>query len=80
MPIEYQRVNCHIIFDIKMEDLRRKVRLVAGGHVKNPQATIIYATVFSMETVRIDLTLAALNDIPVEVADIKNDYINVPVT
>ena len=33
VTIEYQRVNCHIIFDVNMEDFRCKARLVAGGHV-----------------------------------------------
>ena len=33
IPIGYQQVNCHMIFDVKMEDFRRKDRLVAGGHV-----------------------------------------------
>ena len=33
VPIGYQRVNCHMIFDVKMEYFRRKARLVARGHV-----------------------------------------------
>ena len=33
LPIGYQRVNFHMIFDVKMEDSWRKVILVAGGHV-----------------------------------------------
>ena len=32
-PPGYQFVKCHLVFDIKMEDLRRKARLVAGGHM-----------------------------------------------
>jgi hypothetical protein len=31
--------ECHMIFDIKMEDLRRKSRLVAGGHKTDAPAT-----------------------------------------
>ena len=79
VPIGYQRVNCHMIFDVKMEDFRRKARLVAGGHVTAPPATITYASVVSRETVRIALTIAALNDLPVKVADIQNAYITAPV-
>ena len=63
VPIGFKRVNCHIIFDVKMEDFRRKYRLVAGSHTINPPSTIIYASVVSRETVRIALTLAALNDL-----------------
>jgi hypothetical protein len=33
IPIGYQRMRCHIIFNVKMEDFRRKARLVAGGHM-----------------------------------------------
>ena len=80
MPILYQRVNFHMIFDVKMEDLRRKARLVAGGHETDPPSTITYSSVVSRETVRISLTLAALNDFPVKVADIQNAYITAPVT
>ncbi len=28
--IGYQKIPCHMIFDIKMEDIQRKARLVAG--------------------------------------------------
>ena len=31
-PIGYQKIPCHMIFDVKMEDFRRKARLIAGGH------------------------------------------------
>ena len=32
IPSNYQKVDCHIIFDIKMsENFRRKARMVAGG-------------------------------------------------
>jgi hypothetical protein len=32
-PNGYQKIPCHMVFDIKMEDFRRKARLVAGGHM-----------------------------------------------
>ena len=80
VPIGYQRVNCHMIFDIKTEDLRWTTRLVAGGHVTEPPSTITYEIIVSMDIVRIDLTLSALNYLPVKVADIHNSYIPSPVT
>ena len=43
VPIGYQRVNFHMIFDIKMEDFWRKARLVAGGHVADPPDNITCA-------------------------------------
>ena len=69
-PIGYQRLNCHIIFDIKMEDFRYKARLVAGGHMTEPPATITHEIVVSRETARISLTLDHLSDFPVKLADI----------
>ena len=80
VPIGFQRVNCHMIFDVKMKDFRRKARLVVGGHVTEPPATITYVIIVSRETVRIALSLITLNHFPVKVAEIRNDYIPAPVT
>ena len=33
VPKGYQKIKCKLIFDVKMEDFRRKARLVAGGHM-----------------------------------------------
>ena len=79
-PVGYQRIPCHMIFDIKMEDFRRKARLVAGGHITKAPATITYASVVSRETVRIALLMAALNDLNVKVGDVLNAYITAPIT
>ena len=43
----YDRVNFHMIFDVKMEDFRCKSRLVAGGHVIDPPSTITYTGLVS---------------------------------
>ena len=40
--------------------------------------TITYSSVVGRETVRIALTLAALNDLEVKVADIMNAYVTAP--
>ena len=65
VPIGYQKIQCHMVFDIKMEDFTRKARLVAGGHKTDAPATITYVSVVSRETVRIALLMAALNDLEV---------------
>ena len=67
-----------MIFDIKMEDFRRKACLVAGRHMTNVPAIYTYASVVKRETVRIALTLAALNSLEVMAADIMNAYITAP--
>ena len=74
----YQFVRCHMVFDVKMEDFRRKARLVAGGHMTEAPPSITYASAVSRETVRIALTLAALNDLDVQVGDVMNAYITAP--
>jgi hypothetical protein len=77
IPIGHQQIRCHMIFDVKREDFRRKARLVAGGHTTAAPATITYASVVSRESVRIALLLAALNDVEVKTADIYA-YITAP--
>jgi len=79
-PIGYQKIPCHMIFDIKMEDFKRKARLVAGGHKTDAPATMTYASVVSRETVRVALTIAALNDLEVKAGDVLNAYITAPIT
>ena len=71
---------CHMIFGVKMEGFCRKARLVAGGHVIDPPSKITYVSVVSRNTVRIPLTLAALNYFPVKVEDNQNAYITEPFT
>ena len=76
----HQLVQWHMVFDIKMEDFRQKVRLVAGGHMTKAPATITYASVVSRETVRIALMIATLNDLEVKLENILNAYVQAPVT
>jgi hypothetical protein len=57
-PIGYQKIPCHMICDVKMEDFRQKARVVAGSHRTEAPATITYASVVSHETVRLALTFA----------------------
>ena len=77
-PSDHQYMKCHMIFDVKMEDFRRKARLVAGGHMTKAPATLTYASVVSRETVRIALLMAALNDVDIWAADVLNAYITAP--
>ena len=45
LPNGLQYVNCHMVFDIKMEDFWRKAHLVVGGHITNTPDTIMYSGV-----------------------------------
>ena len=78
-PRDHQFVKCHMIFYIKIENFRRKARLVAGGHMTTAPVAVTYGSVVSRETVRIALNLAALNDLEVKCGDVLNAYITAPV-
>ena len=79
VPPGHQYMDCHIIFDLKMGSLRCKARMVAGGHmVDTPDTILTYASVVSRDSVRIALTLAALNDLDIQAADIQNAYLTSP--
>ena len=69
-----------MIFDVKMEDFRRKSRLVAGGHMTDTPENITYASVVSRESVSLALMLAALNALEVKCGDVMNAYITAPIT
>jgi hypothetical protein len=79
-PVGYQEIRCHGIFDVKMDGFARKYRMVAGGHTTEAPKTLTYASVVSRESVRIVLTMAALNDLEVKAADIQNAYLTAPVS
>jgi hypothetical protein len=80
VPPTYQEIRCYMIFVVKMEDFRRNARFVAGGHTKYTPHAMTYASVVSRESMRIALTLAALNDLDVKMADIENAYLTAPIT
>ncbi len=50
--------------------------MVAGGHMTGAPTIMTYTSVVSCETVHIALTLAALNDLEVNAADILNAYVS----
>ena len=65
---DYQFMQCHMIFDIKFgENFRCKARLVAGGHMTDTPITLTYSSVVSQDSVRIVLTIVALNELSVMV-------------
>jgi hypothetical protein len=78
-PIGYQKILCHMTFDVKMEYFGQKARLMAGGHQTKAPATITYASVVSGKTVHLAPTFVSLNDLEVKVGDVSNPYITAPV-
>ncbi len=76
-PPGWFKASGHIVFDIKM-DFTRKARWVKDGHKTPDSLTSSFAGVVSCESIRIALTYAALQRIPVMGADICNTYLQAP--
>ena len=77
--VGYQFVKCHMIFDVKMgENFRRKACMVAGGHMTTSPSSLTYLLVVSRDSVRIALTIAALNGLSTLACDIQNAYLTAP--
>ena len=79
VPIGYAYIRCHMIFDVKIEDFPRKVRLVAGGHMTETLANMTYASVVYREAFCLDLVISALDDLEVKNGDVMNAYITTPI-
>jgi hypothetical protein len=76
LPPGFQRIKCHMKFDIKMgENFRRKARLVANGNETEAPAALTYSSVVSRDSVRIALTIASLNQLEILACDIQNAYL-----
>jgi hypothetical protein len=70
-PCHYLFIHVHFVFDVK-HDLRRKSRLVAGGHMTAPPKDSVYSGVITLRLLRLCMLLAKLNSLKVEAADIGN--------
>ena len=69
----FQQITGHIIFDVKFsKKIRRKARFVADGHKTETPSSIIYSTVVAQDSIRICLTIAALNELDILSADIES--------
>ena len=75
----YTQITGHLVFDVKFgENFRRKARYCADGHKTGAPASVTYSTVVSRDSVRILLTIAALNDLEVLGADVQNAFLTAP--
>jgi len=75
----YQKLTCHLIFEIKLsENFRRKARFVADGHTHLVKPSLSYSTVVSRDSVRIAFLLAALKSLKILSCDIQNAYLSAP--
>ena len=44
-PTGHKQINYHLIYDVNIEDFRRKTRLVAGGHMTETPKCTTYSSV-----------------------------------
>ena len=75
-PKDHTKIKLWIIFDVKMGSLRRKARLVAGGHMTASPSSITYSRVASKESVQLTFLLAKLNKMKLITVDVTNAYVN----
>ena len=73
-PKGYQRIKLIWIFDVK-QDLRRRARLVAGGHMTAPIKESSYSGVVSLRSFRICIFLGELNGLNIGSADVSSAYL-----
>jgi Reverse transcriptase (RNA-dependent DNA polymerase) len=72
--VGYKRISCHIIYDVN-HDGRHKARLVAGGHLTDPNTKSVYSGVVSLRRIRLIIFLAELNQLELWGADVDNAYL-----
>ena len=77
-PVGHQYMECHLVFEIKLDGFCRKVWLVTGGHTTETPAVVSYVSVMSQETVQIVLMITALNDLEVKASNLQNAYLTAP--
>jgi hypothetical protein len=77
MPPGYLKINCHMVFDVKMT-LERKACYVAGGHQTEPSKDITFASVVSWDGICIAFLIAALNNLEILSTDIIGAYLSTP--
>ena len=72
-----EKITGKFIINVKLsENLRRKARFVADGHLVDTPASITYSTVVSRDSVRILILVSTLNDPKAMGADVNNDFLS----
>ena len=70
----FQYARLMMIFDVK-QDLRRKARLILGGHMIDASGHDTYATNMKGISARILMLIASANELRVLTGDIGNAYL-----
>jgi uncharacterized membrane protein len=68
--------NIHVHFVLVKHDLRHKARLVAGGHLTDPNTTDnTYSSVVSLRSMQIAIVASELNNLDIIVSDVSSTYL-----
>ena len=74
--VGYQKIRCHLVYDVKLgENFRRKARFCANGSTTDTPSSMTFSSVVARDSVRIALTIAALNDLDILVCDVEGAYL-----
>jgi hypothetical protein len=73
-PVGSKKVTGHFVWDVKM-DFTQKAQWVLDSHLTPDPIGLTYTGVVSRESVTIRFTYAALNEVDVCAADIRNAYL-----
>jgi hypothetical protein len=71
----HQFAPLRMIFDIKAGDLRRKARLIIGGHIVDPTGFDTYASNMKAVSALLLMIIAATQNLEVETGDIATSYL-----
>lgn len=76
MPISYQKIDYHMVFDVKIMLKCSKAQYVAGGHQTEPTKDMTFVSIMSRDSIWIAFLVAALNDLEILSADVPRAYLN----
>ena len=75
-PVCYNNSGVHIIFDVKLDaGFTQKARLVTDGHNQYTPNLMANSFAVSCDSVRIAITLAALNILDIQTSNVQNAYL-----
>ena len=77
VPVGSQWIPFYMIFNIKC-DFTRKARFVAGGLWTEAPTQLTYSSVVTKDSVQIAFLVAALNDLEILTADVRNAFLLAP--
>jgi hypothetical protein len=70
----YKCIIVHFVFAVK-HDFSHKARLVAGGHLTDPNTESTYSGVVSLHSLRIAIAATELSNLKIMVGDISSVYL-----